>query len=326
MKRFTVERLFEIVGWLRTEVEKRSVGDSLYFEAPDPDLGAGRYAGEAAEEFRHRGYGAWLELAESFGCRLLTPRFVEGKPGMLQLGFQKLDPGLSFHDAAPGGDETDVREKYGAQSEFSRISKLENPAFLLTFIEAIDRVGVRKGASVLNLGINTGDEFQLLKHSLGSERFSGLTLLGIDHCRSAIDTARQRFPGPRHRFECIDINELGRVNLPRFDLIMSVGTLHSPGIKDSKQLLMDLVQNHLEPEGSVILGFPNCRWFDGEVLYGARTKNYREPELSLLFKDVDFAKRYLLQHKFRVTITGKTYVCLTAKPNRSQASPRKQEK
>ena len=105
------------------------------------------------------------------------------------------------------------------------------------------------------------------------------------------------------------MDELG---LGRFDLILSVGTLHSPGLINSKALLMKLVQEHLEPDGSLILGFPNCRWTGGEVVHGARTRNYSRPELSLLFKDVDFAKRYLQQHRFKVTLTGKHYVFLTA--------------
>lgn len=75
---------------------------------------------------------------------------------------------------------------------------------------------------------------------------------------------------------------------------------------------MSLVQNYLEDKGSVILGFPNCRWIDGEMIYGAKAPNYVYSELSILFNDVIFCKKYLQQKKYRVTITGKDYIFLTA--------------
>jgi len=75
---------------------------------------------------------------------------------------------------------------------------------------------------------------------------------------------------------------------------------------------MSIVQNQLKKNGSMILGFPNCRWIDGEMVYGARVKNYPFSEMGLLYKDVIFSKKYLQQKKFRVTITGKDYIFLTA--------------
>ena len=75
---------------------------------------------------------------------------------------------------------------------------------------------------------------------------------------------------------------------------------------------MNIVQNYLKNDGAMILGFPNCRWIDGQMIYGAEVKNYNFSELSLLFKDVNYCKKYLQQKKFRVTITGKDYIFLTA--------------
>ena len=53
---------------------------------------------------------------------------------------------------------------------------------------------------------------------------------------------------------------------------------------------MDLIQNHLEDKGSIILGFPNCRWINGEVIYGAKAPNYSYSEQSILYKDVYFCR------------------------------------
>ena len=60
-----------------------------------------------------------------------------------------------------------------------------------------------------------------------------------------------------------------------------------------------------------ILGFPNCRYQDGDTLYGARMKNFSQPELSLLIKDVSFYKKYLQQHRKKVFITGRHYILVT---------------
>ena len=47
-----------------------------------------------------------------------------------------------------------------------------------------------------------------------------------------------------------------------------------------------LIQNYLEDKGSIILGFPNCRWINGEMIYGAKAANYSYSEQSVLYKDV----------------------------------------
>ena len=71
-------------------------------------------------------------------------------------------------------------------------------------------------------------------------------------------------------------------------------------------------QDHLAPTGAVIFGVPNCRIVDGETQYGARMKNFRQPELGLLVKDVAFYRKYLQQHGRRVFVTGKNYIFVTA--------------
>jgi hypothetical protein len=64
----------------------------------------------------------------------------------------------------------------------------------------------------------------------------------------------------------------------------------------------------------LILGFPNCRYFDGEVQLGTRMKNFREPELGLLVKDVAYYRRYLQQHDRQVHVTGSRYLFVTGVP------------
>jgi hypothetical protein len=75
---------------------------------------------------------------------------------------------------------------------------------------------------------------------------------------------------------------------------------------------MSIVQKQLSRKGAIILAWPNCRWVDGEMIYGAKMKNYPFSEMSNLYKDVNFAKKYLQQKQFRVTVTGKDYIFVTA--------------
>jgi len=80
---------------------------------------------------------------------------------------------------------------------------------------------------------------------------------------------------------------------------------------DDREVIRQIVQHHLAPDGAVIIGFPNCRYVDGEVEYGTRMKNFRQPELGLLIKDVGFYRKYLQQHHRRVFVTGKNYLLIT---------------
>ena len=95
-----------------------------------------------------------------------------------------------------------------------------------------------------------------------------------------------------------------------FDLVVSIGTLQSANL-DDRDLLRRIVQDHLAPRGAVIFGVPNCRYLDGEQRFGARMKNFSQPELGLLVKDVAFDRKYLQQHDRQVWVTGKSYILVT---------------
>ncbi len=307
-KRFTAEPMVAVMAWLRERIAETEEGGSVVFEVLDPDRCDGCYAGQSVEiggtRYLHRGYKAWTDLAELLYCRMLTPTRVSD--ATVQMRFRKLVTAGSFHRAAV----KETSEKYGLDSPFFEIRKQEEPAFLAAYMHALRQVGLHRVRSVLNLGINTADEFALIE-TMAPERFGQMRLTGIDHSASALAYARRRFPGGNVAFVEHDINAIGELDLGRFDLIVTIGTLQSPGI-DFKPLFMSLVQNHLNPGGAMILGFPNCRWSGGEMIYGAKAPNYPFSEQSLLYKDVYFCKKYLQQKKFRVTLSGKPYLFLTA--------------
>ncbi|WP_163867585.1 class I SAM-dependent methyltransferase [Myxococcus eversor] len=285
-------------------------------EVPDPDLGRGSYPGERVgpgQGLVHRPLRSWCDLAEGLGCRLLTPRGVDTTH--VSLTFEPLGPEASWHAGGTASEEVSLQERYGVDSAFARVRKLEDAGFLLPWLEALGRVRLPEGARVLDLGVNRGDELAAFAWLEGAP---DVTFVGVDHSASALAEARARFPDARHSFLVADLNALPE-GLGRFHLVVSVGTLQSPGV-DDHALLRTLVQEHLEPEATLVLGFPNSRFRDGEVVYGARVRNLREPDLSLLVKDLSFYRRYLHQHGFRTYLGGKYDLLLTAVRGPTQSS------
>ncbi|HBM35321.1 MAG TPA: methyltransferase domain-containing protein [Sulfuricurvum sp.] len=303
MKAFTTEPLTDILSWAH---ETLKGADHLTFEALNPDIGRGHYAGETitinGNEYLYRSYKAWSDLGELLFCRMLTPKIISEHT--VQITYEKLDLSDSFHRSE------EKEEKYGIASRFAAIHKNEEPAFLSAYLRALHSVKVGERKRILNLGINTGDEFDLIRQILSSEEYMNLSLVGIDFSQSAISVARERFNEGNAIFYVHDINDLASLDLGRFDLIITIGTLQSSTL-EFKALFASLVQEYLSKEGAMILGFPNCRWMGGEMIYGAKAPNYPYSEMSILIKDIYYCKKYLQQKKFRVTVTGKDYLFLT---------------
>lgn len=248
------------------------------------------------------GYSSFISLAELYGMRFCTPT-SDGET--ITLHFEKLDLSRSFHA------KTSSSEKYGVRSSFASVNKNSKFSFLYHYQKALLFCGVKHKKRILNLGINRGDEFSVIERLLG-EKFAGVELVGVDHSHSAIEEAKKSFASPKHTFYAHDINDLASLGLGRFDLIISIATLQSSGL-NFNQTLMQIYQNHLQKGGSMLLGFPNCRWVDGEMNYGAKAPNYNFSEMSLLLKDLHFAKKYLQQKRYRVVISGKEYIFLSAR-------------
>ena len=299
---FTDEPLGEVAEVLRATLEPLQVGEPLSFLAPNPDLNIGLFTGELFEHsgvrYRHRPLRVWLELTERLGCRLHTP---EPEGTFVKFTVSKLAD-TAWHQDKIGS------ETYGEASEFNRVQKLEEPTFLFDYTEALNRVALKPGSRVLSLGVGRGDELRPFE-----TLFEGydLSFTGIDHSASALSLAREQFTGDSYHFIQADLNALDEQRLGRFDLIISIATFQSPGVQ-GHTLIRKLVQNHLTERGSLILALPNCRYRDGEVIYGAKMKNFSEPDLSLVVKDLAFYRKYLQQHRFRVFLTGKYYLFLTA--------------
>ncbi len=251
------------------------------------------------------GYKAFVDLAQLFFMRLLTPQVSES--GSVVLRFEKLRQNNSFHCSESS------TEKYGIESDFFNINKTAQFSFLYHFQKALEFVNINDKNRVLNLGINKGDEFGVIQEMLSDDMWSAKEFVGIDYSASAIKYAQKEFANESNvKLLCGDINKLQEYNLGKFDLLLSIGTLQSSNIEFNKTF-MELYQNHLEKGGAVVLGFPNCRWIDGEMIYGAKAPNYAFSEMGLVLKDIHFCKKYLQQKKYRVVITGKDYLFLSAR-------------
>lgn len=306
MKRFTNENMIDIIEYLTSYIKDKEDRFICEVEVLNPDISLDAYSGDKFEidglEYIYRSYNSWNSLAQILFCKFMTPKIISDN--FIKLSFIKLNKNDSFHKST-----LEQNEKYGINSIFDNIKKNEEASFINYYLNALKNVDVSSKKRVLNLGINSGDEFEVIKQI--SSDYKKTQFVGIDFCESAINVAKRSFPESNFSFFVEDINNINNLDLGKFDLIISIGTLQSTTL-NFKAFFMSLVQDYLEHRGSIILGFPNCRWIDTEMIYGAKAPNYSYSELSILFNDVIFCKKYLQQKKYRVTITGRDYIFLTA--------------
>lgn len=275
------------------------------FEALDAKEGEVIEAEVLESDIERFGYKAFVDLAQLFFMKMLTPAKKDEKSVVLK--FYKLKKELSFHKS-----KENSTEKYGVESQFFQIDKTLQFSFLYHYRQALNFADIKNRKRVLNIGINRGDEFKTIKEMLPYEVFKNKEFVGIDYSSSAIDYAKRDFSDSNVEFICHDVNELKQLNLGRFDLIISIGTLQSSSI-NFNETFMKIYQEYLNKGGTMVLGFPNCRWIDGEMIYGAKPANYNFSELGVVLQDIIFCKKYLQQKKYRVIVSGKDYVFLSAK-------------
>ncbi|MVN85948.1 methyltransferase domain-containing protein [Deinococcus sp. HMF7620] len=268
------------------------------FTVPDPDLGLGLYAGEPTPAGCHRSWATWTDLADLLGAHLLTPESA---------GEGRVTVRLRAWGAVPDPDAAG----YSPAGGWGRVNKLEDPVFLATFIEALRRVNPPPSGQVLALGVNAGHELDALALAFPGQ---ALQVTGVDLDTEALRAAQAKFPAAT--FLQQDVNVLPP-DLGRFDLVLALSLLQSPGVTQDV-LLSALRRHHLSPSGGLILGYPNARYRDGALSYGARLRNFARPDLSLLAADVTNARRGLQKHGFKVFVTGKYEVLLTAIPAQSR--------
>ncbi len=290
--------LADVLVWVRAAL---AGGGPVELVVADPDDGVGLWPGQRRRDGApQRTWRAWLDLAAALGCSLGTP--VPSGQGRVRFALRPLGPEAPWHGASDG----DARTRYTATDGFAAVDKLEDPGFLLPLLEALERVRPPDGGRVLVLGCHRGDEVAAL--SLLTPAPRGLDVVGVDHAAGPLALARARFPAAR--FLEGDVNDLP-ADLGRFDLIVAIAVLQGRGV-DDRALLRRLVQAHAGPTGALLVGVPASRFRAHEVVWGPRTRNFREVDLSLVVQDLATYRRYLHQHRYRTHVGGRYDLLLTA--------------
>ncbi len=310
---FYDEPLFHIFRILSERIKELKANGVIEFEVVDPDS-SNEFSGTMicieGVRYAYRSFKVWTDLAEILHCKIMTPKTLDNNRILIR--YKLIDTKRSWHNHS----DADITERYGCGSEFSKIFKFEEPNFLNDYLRCLKEVGIKDGVKVLDLGINRADEFKVFNEFF-KDHAANSTFTGIDHCRSALRVASYELSSDNYIFYNEDISNISSLKIPQQDIVISIGTLQSPEL-DGKAVLRYIVQNLIKENGSIILGFPNSRYIDREVIYGAKTKNYTESNLNLLIKDISFYKKYLQQHKFKVITFGKYYIFLVAKRDRKK--------
>ncbi len=294
---------------------------------PDPDDGEGLWPGEPRPDGApRRDWRAWLDLAEAVGARMRTPRPVGGPgPRRLRLPFVRLAGEAELH--ADGGRP---ENRYDPRGAFARLRKTEHPGFLLPLLDAVAFAAPEAPRRVLVVGCHRGDEIEALTRLRPPVPPALVT--GLDREAGALDEARRRFPAAR--FVQADLRDpVALADLAadaadaadadpaaaRYDLIVAIDVLQSPDLEGAAAL-RTLVRELAAPSGGLVIGLPCSRFRGGEVVWGARTRNFAEVDLSLVVRDLAGHRRYLHQQGYRSRIGGRYDLLLTAR--RDAASKR----
>ena len=299
----------ELAEQIRRRLRSAGVAHVL---VPDPDEATEPFPGEPGPDgVPHRSLRDWLDLAEAVGARMRTPRPVPASdPPRLLVGFERATGASDLH--ADGGRPPD---RYGVQRDFSRLHKMALPGFLLPLLDALAFAAPRGAERVLVLGCHRGDELAALAQA--TPPIPPEAVVGIDRQADALDEARRRHPGAR--FLRADANDLP-ADLGRFDLILVIDVLQSPEL-DGPATLARLVRDHASGGGGLVVGLPCSRLVDRQIVWGARTRNYAEVDLSLVVRDLAGHRRYLHQHGYRTRIGGRYDLLLAG---RREGSPERE--
>lgn len=302
------ESIAEIAGWLDVQLRERGRAE---LSIPDPDACGGAWPGEARPDGApQRGLRDWLDLADAVGARLRVPTpLPDSEPRRLLATFERLAGEAELH--ADGGRPP---ERYAADRDFARLRKMALPGFALPLLDALAFAAPGPPERVLVAGCHRGDELDALAQArppVPPER-----IVGVDRQADALAEARRRHP--RARFVEADLASLPD-GLGRFDLILAVDVLQSPEL-DGPAILRTLVRDHATTGGGLVIGLPCSRLVGGEVVWGARTRNFAETDLSLLVRDLAGHRRYLHQQGYRTRIGGRYDLLLAARRRGREAT------
>lgn len=290
---FHHERMPDILEILSKELQEKR---EAWIRVPSVSYhGQVLYTGECNDHGIYRPLHVWTDLADVLGVNIeITDHSSES---------------TIFKLTMPAIIGNPDKQGYDPQGEWGRVYKIEDPFFCQSLNESLERVAdIHSVPRILALGMNDGRELELIER-----RFTHCELLGIDREPAAIIRAAQRWKHQKQwHWKLGDINHLPQ-DIGQFDLIWCLSVLQNPSIRID-QWLAQIRKYHLHSQTAFILGFPNAKYRAGILSYGARMKNYARPDLSLITADLTDLRRRLQKIGYRVYITGKYELTLTAIP------------
>lgn len=303
--------MIELAAWLRAALAEWGRAE-LVVDAPE--FRADRLPGERdATGRRYRNLRMWLDLADGVHAHLqLRPPEARDEHEPWILAFTKRTGELEVHDP-----NLPAAERYAEGGPFARLYKPDHPGFLLPLLDALGFAAPTSIERVLILGCHDGDELDVLAQHKPQIPASAVT--GVDRDHAAVERALSRFPEATFlQADLGEVDQLRRVE-GRFDLLLAINVLQSPSL-NGPAVLAHFVREHLQPSAGVIVGVPASRFVEGDVTWGARTRNFRETDLSLAVRDLAGHRRYLHQQGFRTRITGRYDLLVTARRSSGTAS------
>lgn len=268
---------------------------------PNPQSPAPYFEGELylfnGEPARFRSLNAMINLTRSLGASFALSSLSEGWCEAI-IRISQQDLGSWHHRSAPSGNH----EKYGAETIYGRLNKLEDPTQLRDLERVYKRLSQYCPVKILSLGCNQGDELWPLWRQVDDLQGSEATFIGVDHSITAIDKARAKYPDITFRVD--DIRELSLEEYSKNDLLIILNVLQSPSL-DGHALFKSWIKNLLMEQASVVVGLPNCRYHGYEAKYGAVSRHGGNMnDMSQMLSEVQFYTRYLRQQGFTVWVTG----------------------
>lgn len=293
----------ELRRFLHRALHAVPVGGVVHFLARNPDvIGGVPWAGEAVtvsgEPEIHRPLRHYLELLRLHPCRVRTPQ-PKGEPRdgiapfLLWSAVSEESPVAASEPAAKDG-------KYGPHTEYRRFNRLEEPEILDDLLYGAARLGVKPRERVLSLGVNDGRELEVLAE-VGDARSENYW--GIDADADAIDRARERFPDGHFRHA--DLDGLGALDLPTFEVVLALNVLHCTTI--DRDALLRSLKSVMASRCRVLLSLPNCHFGNGDILRRPLDRNHPRHDRSLVYKDARMLARWLYRAGFDAIETFGTY-------------------
>lgn len=154
-------------------------------------------------------------------------------------------------------------KKYGPESNYTQHRLNFHPIKSPRFQEALDRVGLRAGATIVDMGVNDGYEIGAIANRSGRDFLDQVTMWGIDISDAAIIKAREAYPENNFHFlhgngeilEGVDAKG-AHVRVPdkSADLYISINSFQSTGL--DKGVACTNAIRVLKDSGSMVLVIP----------------------------------------------------------------------